>query len=897
MKEKQNDKYEFEINTGELLATLGESFATLVGAALGGSEVALSSAILPFVGIVSCISVHPARAKVLQKYIRNSLSRALGDVLKLIPKEKLNRLQNAQFKRKLKPSKQKIVMDRNLFSKPGSSAISKAYVDQICALLKDSEQDMTDEILQIRIAWPGFFSKAASKEWTSKREYYDELSNDSILGPMQEYLDAIDEEYSYKQEICKKLTDGLYDGSCSIEKIYVDLYATYQRECIDANETRTCWLEEDLVAWCNNGNPGMVVVEGDPGSGKSTVLKKVAKELICCGKHVIYVDLFKVPFSGKTSCFDTFKEYLNGLSWYIPLDISSSPDTVYILDGLDEIKCDVWSNAKELSEQLKLFSLQNHHKVILSGRLKIISHCENELSRLGKYTILPLVHTNPLIDQREILWEKLSAAYHLDISMGDLLKHDHLRELSESPLLLFLLAWTFDKDPTSLEKVSNSVQLYRLILKFVYERRHNRNEDQYAGSVRDFNSYLKILRAVGVCAWLHNSRSIEISHIKNYCVITGIEDEYNCWFEKEKKEQTSRLFLLFFAHETQSEKDESIFEFLHKSFYEFLALEEIIFQINQLHKLDRNAAVKRLWFLLCEQNTDSDTIFDFMNDLISESPEKFQLFSENLLYAFSLIEPGCFDLSVLPHHNSTQTKKVRTLKMLIEELNYLRTNLWKLVGYIFTTVNKNPSFADKNRFSFKGLKFSYQKIVIDRLPNADFSKCTFSSVSMPRTEIQNTSWNHAELYDCEFPGAVFEGSFFDGTRAFSCNFQTASLEKAKITGGNYDSDQFEASYLGMSSIQDAEFMRCEFTAANFDEAQISGCIFCKCYFDRADFTNADIMGCKFIGCDFSDALFSGVKLAGFDMNDPELVASLSKAQLDDADWEGITDETRELLLR
>ena len=373
--------------------------------------------------------------------------------------------------------------------------------------------------------------------------------------------------------------------------------------------------------------------------------------------------------------------------------------------------------------------------------------------------LFPLVKKQPQIDQRAVLWDKLARHYQLSITIDELLKHDHLKELSENPLLLFLLAWTFKQDPSSLDKINNSVQLYRHILKCVYFRSHDRGTGQKIDN--GYISYFNILRAVGACAWLHNSRAIEITKIREYCESMKITKAYEKWFEEEKSEKTSSLFLLFFAHEGKTQEDESIFEFLHKSFYEYLALEELVHHINLLGTLPVDDAIKRLWYLLSRQMTDSDSIFDFLEDLIAESPQKFSVFTENLQKAFTLTQAADISLTTLqePPLNSVFDKL--TLKDATDKLDCLRKNLWRLVGHVFTTTEKNLSLGEVNLFSFAEMHFDAHRIHVLRIVDADFSLCVFNDVTMSLTQMLQCTWNQVGFYNCVFSGSEFEEGRFE----------------------------------------------------------------------------------------------------------------------------------------
>lgn len=298
MKTAQWSRYTFEINTSDLISQFCQTIPVVVEAVQSADPAKIQLALIPLVSVVSCVSISPTRGTLLEEYIRKTIVRTLQEVFKLIPQEKIGYFKRFSLNKELKPTNVEIEVDLGFLIRPGSSIISIKYLEHFCSVLANIDVDLDHEIQQIKIAWPRYFTQAARDEWTSKKEYYDELSNDSIFGPMQPYLNAIEEESKYKQQLCLKLTEGLFDGSCCIEDIYVDLVA--EQVSSESDESSPCWIENELISWAINGSPGLVVVAGDPGSGKSTVLKKVAKELICNGMHVVYLDLHRLPFSTST---------------------------------------------------------------------------------------------------------------------------------------------------------------------------------------------------------------------------------------------------------------------------------------------------------------------------------------------------------------------------------------------------------------------------------------------------------------------------------------------------------------------------------------------------------------------------------------------------------------------
>lgn len=856
MKEIENKGYEFSVKTGELISHLSQYIPNLISAALTGKEDDIIVAIIPFVSVFTCIDIKSSKGRLLNKFIENSLKKATVDVLKLIPREKLRLWDRFKINHHIKSHEDIICVDQDLFNRPGESQVSHIYLENLCAALELIDEDITEDIQTIKINWKEIFSKAISEEWSSDRTYATELTCDLVFGPMQDYIDALESEKAYKQKIISLMNEKIFNESCSLEDIYVSLSAEC---CFGKSKQRSgiiCNLDEHLLSWSLETKTGMVIVEGDPGSGKSTVLKKVAKDLIEHGKNVVYVNLYKVPFSVNTDSIQTLIEYISKKNdWYKILGVDISDDTIYIFDGLDEIRYDVWDNAKNLTRQL--FTLYDTQKVILSGRTRIIEHCSIELDKFDKYTISPLCCKieNPIVefDKRNVMWSKLMNVFKIKTQLNELISMGNLDELSSNPLLLFLLAWTFSNRPSSVEKISNSVQLYRQILECVYERKHNRKENDYAGSSIEYQSYFRILSAIGACAWQNNSREICISQIKDYCQKMNLEKEFKKWFDYEKETQTSKLFLLFFAHENQL-GDESTFEFLHKSFYEFLAVEEIMFQIGEIAKMDKANGTERLCRLLCKRYADSDSIYYFIQDLISTDIEAFSDYTINLKYAFSLIDISSIDNTFENSNIANPLLESAKLSDANEKLDYIRKNMWRLVGYIFTTQKKNPTLRNVNHFNFKNVDFVNHMIQEYELPGICFEVCVFDDITMPIIDFKEGEFRKSSFINCVFPSTIFDSCILNDVIINSSNLEAASFCKAQIVAFALEGNGMEGTYFCDAQVMDSTFDDCILISANFDDASFTNCSFEECNFTRADFIRVLAeKNCKYKECRFENA--------------------------------------------
>ena len=148
------NKYNFEIDFGEFVSHMSQTIPPILSAIQVGDTAAFQLAIIPLVGIVSCINVSSTRGKLLEDYIRQVLSHTLQKAFNLIPKNKIGCFMRAKLNKKLKTSKLEIIVDLDFFSKPGSSSISMSFLTHFCEVLEATAIDIDYELQQIRIEWP-----------------------------------------------------------------------------------------------------------------------------------------------------------------------------------------------------------------------------------------------------------------------------------------------------------------------------------------------------------------------------------------------------------------------------------------------------------------------------------------------------------------------------------------------------------------------------------------------------------------------------------------------------------------------------------------------------------------------------------------------------------------------
>lgn len=532
-----------------------------------------------FVELFGCIHISKTTDGLIWRLVKNSLTTATYNILKdnelhFAKKEVLKDIKNYL-------KSHNIVIGYDFLSSPATSEISYFYINKLCEWLSEFLSNKTINV--IRKQWPIYFTKAFSCEWFKNKAYSNLLLD--LDYPTRNYIDMLNDLEAYQKNILDFSNQSVFEDNITLKQVYIDLYGKTENYSSDIVNVRT-----SLMSWIKDKSSNMCMVSGDPGSGKSTIMKKLAESLVDIGERVIFIDLFRLNFSDKISALSVLESYINSISWMKNYDRENDLPVILILDGLDEIKVNVWDNALELVCELKNSIWNIKDKVIISGRKKIINYCSSETEHFLHIEVLPLfistkerknfsnIKEYNLLekDLRIDYWSKLTDVFNISYDLSNIIDKEHLKDLSTSPLLLFLLAWTIKYSNESIETIHHSVEIYNHILECVYTRKYSRDKKDY--SSWGLNEYRKMLSITGLCAWQNDSRSIYISKIEEYCKKTDNEFLFNQWINYHKISNPSKLLLLFFFREKTNNynPNESEIEFIHKTFYEYLSALEIL---------------------------------------------------------------------------------------------------------------------------------------------------------------------------------------------------------------------------------------------------------------------------------------------------------------------------------
>lgn len=727
----------------------------------------------------------------------------------------------------------------------------------------------------------------------------------------------------------------------------------------ELHETIDLWLEtprtQDMVR----------LIAGGPGSGKSSFARAYSAERINKNTHrVLFIQLQHLTVQGTLR--ESIGRHLEGRHGYKwpnktegfpenPLDWHGE-DTrpiLLVFDGLDELTTNkdresdltkkFVSNLKHVLNELNA-SGQSASALVLGRDLAMDAARED-----GDLGLEALIHVAPIRamtrddlrlnqnppdkaiaeefdpvddphnlmkrDSRIAYWKQwCSTQGSPDQDPSPAITDERMSELNVEPLLLHLLIVSEFCGDRWEEAANNRNLIYRDILQKVFKRNKKNELDAYKQLEEEH--FFELMEVFGLAAFRGNGRTgnhEEFRHLRErYAKPTAERTLYS------KIDGASLKNVALMVH-SRHDLDGAGFEFVHKSFVEYLGARALLGAAERLHRLlrykeneEKEEHLALRWVELIGGGQMSMSMLQFLKDECNlrghetktELIETLSILLDwTLTHGFPVQKSE--DRRSLSYRALEQRQKCAETAMLVTV-----TALWAsfdgdkkpgllpikkfaragqaasdMIGRLFPLTEIGATIPA----TLGGLVLAESDLFMCRIPEANLNGADLSRANLSRAYLWKTSLSEANLSKADLSQAYLVGADLRMANLRGTDLSQANLSGAKLMGAN-----LARAYLPQADLIDARLNDADLRIANLSEADLTSADLRNvnmtgAYLRMADLRKANFKGAKLSSANLIKAQLSFVNLTRADLTETELIkadlswANLYGAQLDGAD--------------
>lgn len=380
--------------------------------------------------------------------------------------------------------------------------------------------------------------------------------------------------------------ESMYNEEFGVRKVYVPPRANYHTVGTSSYNDKADVIEDVgrlLSALVSNRTTGddLIFICGGPGSGKSTLCRILAAEFARRDDmHPVFLKLRRAKDRDQPALFVEESMIRDGLISRLS-DIQDVPNLILILDGFDELvmasKTGLHHFFSVLQDDLRTGHLRSA-RIIVSGRDTLFPRGQG-LPR-GSHVVNVLPFDRPRIEAWGEKWRDLTGDSQKDgFRPETLLDSKDFRDLVCWPLTLHLLArlhtsGLFEVKTTGGSSIEKAY-LYRGILHETTRRQQGQVPSLSVGEGRlDSDKMREFLRGIAWTMYVRGVDSLEIEDI-----LPLAKD----FFKGGDDVALAGLAEIAVVNSPEIQRgEESGFEFVHKSFSEFLVAEKLARDIESI---------------------------------------------------------------------------------------------------------------------------------------------------------------------------------------------------------------------------------------------------------------------------------------------------------------------------
>jgi hypothetical protein len=749
---------------------------------------------------------------------------------------------------------------------------------------------------------PAYFVFALHEEWRERFNVYEPLLK-AFDTPFAAAAERMGKWRRYSAWLQLQAEERVFLEAFSLSKVYIPPRAYWEEKKHDDRKDRSTGAAErkikhvldlttELEEWFDRADKedALRVICGDPGCGKSSFAKIFAARIANRDTvPVLFVPLHR---------YDVERDLRSGLRTFVshdgdlpqdPLDPGKGdPRLLVIFDGLDEL-AQQGKTGRELVEDFLVILRQdlpnfNNRKtrlqILVTGRELVVRANDRYFRSQGQVLqFLPYYlprekgqenygGTKSLlkVDQRKEWWQKYGLAKGKQFrGIPKALDIKDLREITAQPLLNYLLALSYDRKRIDFSSETNLNRIYDDLIEAIYERVWERHQRPSGGKFQkdspwpsgrqhpalesgmDKEEFKRVLQEIAVSAWHNESRSTTVSEVRDRCNQASL-DKCVALMESTEDSGILKLFTAFYFRQSEGRRSgDPTFEFVHKSFGEYLVARRIVRLVAQIHKcIDQRAA----------------------------DPEEGWSQKDALVWWAKLCGPAAIDFYVLSF-------LAREVVLFRDDAEKWQETFARLIEYLLRRGNpieelRLPTYVTETTYARnaeEGLLVAMTTcaMVTEKVRDVDWPSATAFGTWISKLRGQR---GHSPL-----PVTTHLMGCLDLRRQVLC-FQ--DLRKFFFLGANFSDAYLLEANLSDSILTSANLSRADLSRANLSRANLSKAYLAHANLTGAILAEADVSNADLSSADLSDAKLAGANLSGANLSD----ANLWDADLSDANLEG-----------
>ncbi len=781
-------------------------------------------------------------------------------------------------------------LEPGFLKNPAASPIARHLKASFGQWLKENGFD-SNEQRDLLARFDAYFVRGLHDAWRADAPTYERLSK-ALDSPFAASARMEQDWLAYQTRLASAMDEPVFQETFSIGDVYIPLRGSYQeplplkeeeraahRYTTDKPQHRTVIvdLEADFRNWLTQVTPetAIRVLRGAPGSGKSTIARKLAADVAAAGRmRVILIPL--QPFGVHADMMVGLRTYLTGPNRPFRQDPTAqsgfaTPERPLLLvfDGLDELGLEGKERDQETRDFLQKLRSYVHYQndggpvrvlALVTGRTVVVQATGEAAGDRQELTVLsyaPVEEERPgqleihdpyglaSKDQRVTWWD----LYHKvrpsePTTLPEAMLAPEIAELSAEPLLNYLLVLSNHHRNTEKPGPASRNRIYADLIRQVLEGVHGGRKASCDGglAVEDVEELLEL---VATAAWYGgDGRVATKKDVCNACP-DGMKSKLDTFLKTPGG--LVGLVAAFFFQESESTKGErGSFEFTHKSFCDYLTARRIVRQVSEAHQLftdpkgnasqeQKVTAVLKNWVALFGGQMLTWEVVNFLLGevaLMGENDRKTVIGWQATAAALfqRMLDEG---LPVLDSRNfreaeqrsrNTQVSLFAVLSACGRVTKELTQPHWpnsssagtlflNIFGQITPLTWEIPLICDW---------FYFQGQILRGLPRApkSITSSDFRDADLSGANLSNINFFNTNLSGVDFSESNLSYSFLSRVNLSSSNLSNANLLRANLLGADLsDSNLFRANLFGATLIH-VDLSRADLSEADLSEADL-----------------------------------------------------------------------------